>query len=187
MCGPKSCTKFLAWQLSTLPEGGTFDKSETFRGGKWVLYLPIFKFSALCGRHGLYTRPEAEAGVTDVVLGHGGPLHLHLGLHGDKVYVGGGTSSGLDIAPSTIIQKPVVWPWWGAPCPKAEIWARKGAIHSITQFLSDFANIFRSFWPFMEAILAIESRNFDHRKVWYPSTTPESFTCVTGSTTSWGW
>ena len=77
-------------------------------GGKWVLYLPIFKISALCGHHGLYTRPEAEAGVTDVVPGHGGPLHIHLRLHGDKVHVGGGTSSNLNIAPSTIIQKPVV-------------------------------------------------------------------------------
>ena len=117
-----------------------------------------------------HTRPKAVAEGTGVVPGHGGPLHLHFGLHGDKVHVGGGTSSGLNIAPITIVQKPVACPWWGAPCPRVWIWARKGAIHSITQFLSDHANIFRSFWPCVEAIVATESRNFEHRKVWYPST-----------------
>ena len=108
MCGPKSCTKKLAGQLSTLPKGGTCDISETFRGVRWVLHLAMFKISALCGHQGFYTRPEAEADITDVIAGHGGPLHLHLGFHGDKVHVSGGASSGLDIAPSTLAQEPVV-------------------------------------------------------------------------------
>ena len=103
MRGPKSCTIFLAQQLSTLPKGGTCGKRETFRGGTWVLYLPMFKISALCRHQGLYTRPDAATGVTYVVPGHGGPLHLRLSLPGDKVHVGGGTSSDIDIAPSTIV------------------------------------------------------------------------------------
>ena len=57
--------------------------------------------------HSLYSRPEAAAGVRDIVPGHGGPLQVHLGLH-----VGGGTSSGLDIAPSTIVLEPVVLPFF---------------------------------------------------------------------------
>ena len=61
---------------------------------KWVLSLPKFKISALCGHHGLHTRPKAVTKVSDV----DGPLHLHLGLHGDKVHVCGGTSSGIDWA-----------------------------------------------------------------------------------------
>ena len=70
----------------------------------------MFKVSALCGHHGLHTRPKAVAEGTGVVPGHGGLLYLHLGLHGDKVHVGGDTSSGLDIAPTTIVQKPEVCP-----------------------------------------------------------------------------
>ena len=68
----------------------------------------MFKISALCGHHGLHTRPKVVAEGTGVVPGHGGPLHLHLGLHADKVHVGGGTSSGPNIAPTIIVQKPVV-------------------------------------------------------------------------------
>ena len=76
--------------------------------GYCVLYLPMFKISALCAHYVLYTRPETEAGLRDVVPGHSGPLCLHHGLHVVKVCVIGGTSSGLDKAPSIIVQKPVV-------------------------------------------------------------------------------
>ena len=71
-----------------------------------------FLISALCVHHDLHSRPKAAANVIDVVPGYGGPLHLPLGLHGKKVHVGGGTSSGLDIASSTIVQRPVVWTWY---------------------------------------------------------------------------
>ena len=71
-----------------------------------------FLISALCVHHDLHSRPKAAADVMDVVPGYGGPLHLPLGLHGKKVHVGGGTSSGLDIASSTTVQRPVVWTWY---------------------------------------------------------------------------
>ena len=43
-----------------------------------------------------------------------------------------------------------------------------------------------SFWPCVDAMVLIESRNFEHRRVKYPSTTHERLTFVTCSTFWWG-
>ena len=136
---------------------------------RWVSYLPLFKISALCGYHGLHTRPEAaeDVGIVTQKLCYGmncpfsgpnsGPgtwcpssrTHYWFLVYGSGGYIK--TRACATTHTNLVTMK-----------AKMEVeWATMPRYYTCT--------LCHSFWPCVEAMVATESRNYKHRKVKYPS------------------